>query len=378
MFTGTTILPLLLCTVVTAIITVPFIRDVTFVPLSNTSSFTINNRTCQECLCASNSSHMILNCVPNKTCQFFVNASRKFTLQPTPNAILYFPQQVLPDSSQCCMGNTTDLVQQLNTAALTYASVTSPLCLVIDNHGYVVTVSQTDRTIVRFNAKNLTRITQPPSPLFSADPIVLSHYNGAYYVGFNYYILVVDTENMTVLHNIGASELQGTRDMIFLNSGQQMIVASTFNNRLLFFNRSSSTSYNYVFVRYRDVSCHNPHGLFYINDDLFYLTSWGNNTLYTFSNPGNTTVWSETLVFDAPRVDDSAGASHVSIDDCGRHWLSLRSSGTQIFDSQGSPGGALYSTGAYIFDTLMLDNYVLYLSDNTGNRIIRFDPNIQC
>ena len=180
MFTGTTILPLLLCTVVTAIITVPFIRDVTFVPLSNTSSFTINNRTCQECLCASNSSHMILNCVPNKTCQFFVNVSRKFTLQPTPNAILYFPQQVLPDSSQCCMGNTTDLVQQLNTAAFTYASVTSPLCLVIDNHGYVVTVSQTDRTIIRFNAKNLTKIDQTPLSASSEAPHSLAYFNGAY------------------------------------------------------------------------------------------------------------------------------------------------------------------------------------------------------
>ena len=83
MFTNTIFITLFLCTTVTALITVPFIRNVTFVPLSNTSSFTIYNRTCRECLCVSNASHMVLNCIPNRTCQFFVNASRKFTLQPT-------------------------------------------------------------------------------------------------------------------------------------------------------------------------------------------------------------------------------------------------------------------------------------------------------
>ena len=276
------------------------------------------------------------------------------------------------------MPNTSHLLNRLNTTTPTYANVASPLCLVMDNLGYVATVSQSGRAIVRFNPKNLTKINLPPSPIFSEAPSILSHRNGAYYVGFSKCILVVHTGNMTILHNISTSALDGTRDMIFLNDGQQMIVASTGNNRLLFFNRSSSTLHNYVFVRYQNVSCRYPHGLFYVHDAQFYLTSWGNNTVYKYSNPGNTTVWSENLILNAPRVVDEAGANHVFIDDCDRYWLSLGSSGIHIFDSQGSPGGVLFSAGTYIFDTLMLDNYVMHLSDITGNRIIRIDPNIQC
>ena len=366
------------CAALATAVQLPFLPNTILVPKFNVTSVTLTDRSCDQCLCEANSSHSILNCFPNNTCQFFVDFPRTYALQPTPNALLYFPRQILPNVSQCCMPNISSLLDHLTTTPPTYADVPAPLCLLIDSNGYLVTVSLTNRSIFRFHPKNLTRIDQPASPLFSDEPITLAHHNGAYYVGFDSYILAVHSSNMTILHTISTTELNGTRDMIFLNDGQQMIVASTFNNRLLFFNRSGLTSYDYVFVRYQDVSCHNPHGLFYINDGMFYLTSWGNNTVYTSSNPGNTTVWSEALILNAPRVDDSAGASHVSIDDCGRYWLSLGSSGTQIFSSQGSPSATLYSTGAYIFDTLLLDNYVLHLSDNTGNRTIRLDPNIQC
>ena len=369
---------LILCTTFVTAVQLPFFPNTILVPKSNVISVTLNNRSCDQCLCEANPSHSIVNCFPNNTCQLFVDAPRRYKFQPTPNAVVYFPRQVLPNASEGCMPNTSSLLDHLTTTPPTYADVPAPLCLLIDSNGYLVTVSQTNRSIFRFHPKNLTRIDQPASPLFSDEPITLAHHNGAYYVGFDGNILVVHSSNMTVLHNIGASELQGTRDMIFLNSGQQMIVASTFNNRLLFFNRSSSTSYNYVFVRYRDVSCHNPHGLFYINDALFYLSSWSDNTVYTFSNPGNTSAWIEMLVLNASFVAPFSDGNHLLIDDCDRYWLSLGQYGVQIFDRQGALLGSLYSTVAYVFDTLMLDNYVLYLSDNTGNRIIRFDPNIQC
>ena len=368
---------LILCTALATAVPLPFIPNIILVPRSNSNSVTLTNRSCDQCLCESNSAS-ILNCFPNNTCQLFVNAPRTYTLKPTTNAALYFPGQILPNASQCCMPNTTSLLDQLNTAPPTYADVPAPLCLVLDSNGFLVTASETNRSIYRFYPKNLRRIEQPASPVFVDDPKTLAHHNGAYYVGFNDYILVVHSKNMTVMHNMSVSELQGTRDMIFLHDGQQMIVASTYNHRVLFFNRSSPTSYNYDFVGSQIISCRNPYGLFYIHDALFYLISWQDKTMFSFSNLGNTTAWGETLVLNASLVASSSVGNHVLIDDCDRSWLSLGHGGVQIFDRQGLHLGSPYSLGTYAFDTLMLDNYVLYVSDRYGNKIIRRDPNIQC
>ena len=164
------------------------------------------------------------------------------------------------------MPNTTSLLSQLKNATPTYVPVNKPLCLLLDDHGYLVTASQSDRTILRFDPNNLTRISQPPSPIFSQAPNSLAHRRGAYYVGFDQSISVVDSSNMSQIHNITTSYLSGTRDMIFLNDGQLMIVLSTGNGVILFFNRSSPTSYNYDFIGYQYVSGGNPHGLFHVDD----------------------------------------------------------------------------------------------------------------
>ena len=276
------------------------------------------------------------------------------------------------------MPNTTDLLNRLSSATPTYGSVNSPRCLVIDNHGYIVTVSQLDQSIVRFHPNNLTKIDQSPSSLFLDSPLALTYHNEAYYVGFDGYILVVDSNNMTLMHNISASALSGTRDMMFLNDGQQMIVTSVYSNRLVFFNRSSPTSHNYDYSVYQDISCQFPHGLFYVDDGLFYAISFYNSTVYKYSKSENTTGWSETLAVTAPPAVPTYSGNHVSIDDCGRYWLSLGAVRVQVSDRTGLSIDSLHPTGSYIFDTLILDNYVIYLSDNGGNRIIRLDPNIQC
>ena len=355
----------------------PFVSNMTLVSKSNSTSITLTEHSCDQCLCESNFSHSILNCFPNNTCQLFADAPRTYTLKPTPNAFLYFPRQIAPNASQCCTQNGTDLLHRLNNTTPTSAPVNGSRNLVIDNHGYLVTVSHSDRTIVRFYANNLTQIDQSPSSLLAAFPMTLAYQNEAYYVGFDYHIMVVDSTNMTLMHNMSTSALNGTRDIMFLNDGQQMIVTASNINRLVVFNRSSPTSHNYNYIGYQNVSCQSPHGLFYVSDSLFYLTSWSNSTVYKYSNVGNVAGWSETLAISASPVPSSTG-NHVSIDECGRYWLSLGAGGVQIFDREGSPIDSLYPTGSNIFDTLVLDNYVIYLSDSAANRIIRLDPSIPC
>ena len=364
------------CMGVAAATQIPFLPNVTFVPKYNSTSVTLINRSCDQCLCEVNS-YSILNCFPNNTCQLFVDAPLTYTLKPINNALVYFPRQLLPDASRCCMPNTTDLLNRLSNATPTYGSVNSPRCLVMDNHGYLVTVSPTGKSIVRLYPTNLTQIDETPLSLLGADPMALAYHNGAYYVGFDYHIMVVHSSNMTILHTIAVSELQGTRDIMFLNDGQQMIVTATYSNRLVFFNRSSPTSHNYDFIGYQNMSCQGPHGLFYVSDSLFYLTSWSNSIVCKYSNAGNATGWSETLSVTASPAPSAYG-NHVSIDECDRYWLSLGGAGVQILDSHGVLLGSLHRTGSHIFDTLIIDNYVIYMSDHFGNQIIRLDLNTQC
>ena len=79
----------------------PFVSNMTLVSKSNSTSITLTDHSCDQCLCESNFSHTILNCFPNNTCQLFADAPRTYTLEPTPNAFLYFPRQIAPNASQC-------------------------------------------------------------------------------------------------------------------------------------------------------------------------------------------------------------------------------------------------------------------------------------
>ena len=139
----------LLFTVVTDAVQIPFIRDAILVPISNSTSIIIPYRTCDECLCEAYPSHRLLNCFPNNTCQFFTDVPLAYRIQSTPNARMYFPRQILPNASECCTSDTGALLSQLNASTPTYVDVTDPGRLVLDNHGYLVTVSYTDQSILR-------------------------------------------------------------------------------------------------------------------------------------------------------------------------------------------------------------------------------------
>ena len=338
----------------------------------------MTNRTCHQCLCESNSSHLIINCLSNGTCQYFVTIPRTYKIQSTLNARLYFPQGIFPNASQCCTPNTSLLLSELNTAASTYVSVSGPRCLLLDSNGYLVTVSRGTKSIVRFDPNDLTSISAPASPIFPAAPYSIAHRNGAYYVGFSYYILVVHSTNMTQLHNISTSVLNSTRDIMFLDNGQTMVVVSVNNDRLLFFNRSGVGSYNYDFLGFQNVSCSKPHSLAYVNDTFFYLITWSNSAVCTYSNSGNMLMWAEQLVLNLSSMTNASNGAHISMDDCGRWWVSTAASGIQILDGQGSLLGTWKPIGLYVFDTLILDNYVIYISDSNSNKTMRIDLSIQC
>jgi len=276
------------------------------------------------------------------------------------------------------MPNTSYLLNQLNTVTPIFANVLAPRCIVLDNYGYIVTVSQVNYTIVRLYSTNLTVVNQPVSPKFTSQPIAIAYYDETYYVGFQFFILAIDSSNLGILSNITTPYLQGTRSMIFLDNGQTMVVSATNVNLILFFNRSDNVSKNYSYFYQQSVNYSYPHGLWYVNDTYFYLTSWQNNVIYSYSAINNSLAWKQSLFINASSVASGFNGNHLVVDECDRFWFLLGVNGIRIFDNQGVLLGNFTMINSTIFDAIISDGYVIYLSDTKLNRVSRIDLNIQC
>ena len=360
-------------------IQIPVINNATFVAMSNSSTTIMTNKTCNECVCMSNSSYIALNCFPNDTCEFFHTFPRTYQIQSSSQVRLYFLQQIFPNASQCCMSNTSHILNQIHTVTPIYANVSGPRFLVFDNHGYLVTISRNAKTIVRFDPTNLTEITTSSTPpTFTKNPMAIGYYNEMYFIGFDKFILAIDSNNFTTTYNISASDLDGTRDIMFLNNGETMVATSASNHYLIFFNLTNNVPGNYNFAYKQSVNYTFPHGFWYVNDTYFYVISWGNNTIYSYSAMNNSILWKEELFLNPNSFVSSSDGNYLTIDECNRYWLSMGAYGILIFDSQGSLLGNTTLVTSYAFYTLVIDNYLIYVSDPVSNQIIRLDLNIQC
>ena len=369
------VLVLFLFLTVISAIRIPLLQNATLIPISNASSTIINNQTCDQCLCRMNSSHLALNCFPSNTCQFFSTYPRTYTIQSISQARLYFLQQILPDpSQQCCMPNTSYLMSKINTANGISVNMATPHCMVLDNDGYVVTVSAANNSFVRLYPRTLSIANQVALLSFPGSIRTVIYYNESYYIGFDNLIILMNATDFTVIENISASVPQGVRDMIFLQDRQTLVVTATDSRYILFFNRTD----NYSLIYEQPVTYSNPHGLTHINDSFFYVTSWGDNTVYSYSAMSNSVVWMERLILDARSVAPTPSGNHLRIDECGRYWFILGDNGIRIFDDQGSLLANISNPTLNIFDVIIMDDYIIYLSDIKSNQIVRIDPGIQC
>jgi hypothetical protein len=319
-------------------------------------------------------SFVAFNWFPNNTCQLFPTFPISYKIQSTPQARLCFPQRIFPNASQCCMPDLDYLLDKLNTASTISVNLLTHLRIVVDNHGYLVTVSIIYSNIVRFYPTDLTIVDQSPLDQFGTIPLSISYYNETYYVGFNNFIVAIDSNDFTTLNYITAPNLSEVNDNIFLNNGEIMVVASTGTASIFFFNRSD----NYSLIYERPVSYPNPLGLLYVNDSFFYATSLYDNTIYSYSAINDSGMWTETLFLDARPLVSSPNGYHLIIDECDRYWFVLGNSGIMIFNNQGLLLGNFTQINLIAFDAIITDNYVIYISDQINNRIIRIDPNIQC
>ena len=77
----------------------------------------------------------------------------------------------------------------------------------------------------------------------------------------------------------------------------------------------------------------------------------------------------------------SGSGSHLTVDECGRIWYIIGSFGLRIYDLSGMEiANWNMSLGAsnQIYDILLLPNYVLLLSGQQAQQIIKYDPQLLC
>ena len=355
----------------------PFMQNVALIPRFPTNFTTVYNASCDQCLCSAfANSPAAVNCFSNNTCQLFSYVPTSYQLQTDAASILYFTGTSLPSPSQCCMPNTTLLIQKLQNATIQSVNLSSPRCLVIDDHGFLVTVQEIGSHLSRFNPHNLSLID---STTFSGHFMEnIAYHQGAYFISTqNNSILIINSTNLNLINKIIVAGSDGVRDMMFLEDGQTMVVASANNHLLFFFNRSSISPRNYTHLSNLTTSFSEPHGLTYVNDTFFYATSWALKSIYSFASSDGVT-WNETLFVNATSMSGNRWGAHVMIDDCQRRWFAIFDTGLLIYDSQRQLLGTFTPPGNATFDAIFVDGSVMLLSDLKAGKIIRLDTQVRC
>ena len=354
---------------------VRLIRHAAFVPLF-TSNFTFaHNLSEEECLCRAVPDYTVVNYFNNRTCQLFGKIPCAYRVRLQVQTRLYSLDASVTLTGGSCTLNLYQLVEKLNNTVPTNINVLTPRCLVMDDQkGYLVTVRTNPPFLERYDPENLTLIDQ--MSLSGLYPLTLAFHAGAYYAG-TYFdsILIINSTTLTIINTITSLYLSGPRDMIFINNGYTMIVASANNNFLIFFNRSELASTAYTFVYRVSFSRQQPHGLWRINDSFFFVTSYINNTIYSYSAENNGS-WTEALVVDASSIISTGGGTHVTVDPDGRLWFSMENGGALIYDKQAVLLGTFSYPSVSIYDIFITENYVVYLSSYLSNQLLRFDPQI--
>ena len=167
----------------------------------------------------------------------------------------------------------------------------------------------------------------------------------------------MDSNTLSTINAIVHPNIGSVRDIMFLHDGQTMVVSSTYNQLILFFNRSNGSFMYQISTSYAA-----PHGLTRVNDSFFYATSWDWNSVYSYTTTDGVT-WSEALFVDMRTVVNQTGGAHLTVDECGRRWVSRADSAILIYDRGGSLLGNFSVEWSSIFNVLFTNNYVMYLAD---------------
>ena len=352
-------------------------KNVSLVAGSKGNITTILGLTCDQCVCMGiDKQSAAVNCfLSNSTCQLFDRFPKNYRFQQDSQTQLYFPTGPLPNASQCCMPDLDVLLAKLNNATMISMSQSNPRSLAVDNYGYIITIRDETANISRFDPITLALLGVSG---VSTNPMrTITYQQNAYYGGTDAHMVeIVDSNTLNKINSIIHPNIGCVRDIMFLHDGQTMVVSSTYNRLILFFNRSNSSPINYTYSYQILTSYPQPHGLTRVNDSFFHVTSWDSSRVYSHATTDGVT-WTESLFTDTRNIINTTGANNVAVDECGRRWVSRGFDTMLIYDSVGGYIGNFTVAMSAIFDVVLMENYVMYLSD-LGGRVIRLHPHIEC
>ena len=191
---------------------------------------------------------------------------------------------------------------------MTSVNVSAPRDIILDNRGGLVTVELSTAYLNRFDATNLSRINRIFLTNLQLRATALN--SNIYYAATNNNtMLLIDMDNLTIVNNLALPNVNAPRGIMFLNNGQTMVVSSSANDALVFFNQLTTIPTVYTFAFYRSVSYPGSHGLLRINDSFFYATSYTNNSIYSYSKIDASTIWNESFIVTLPKVNNTGGAT---------------------------------------------------------------------
>ena len=113
-----------------------------------------------------------------------------------------------------------------------------------------------------------------------------------------------------------------------------------------------------------------------MNDSFFYVSSWTGSSVGSYSYANAT--WNYKFLVNSS--DPNAGG-HIAVDECDRVWFLNACFGLRIYNSTGSllaewdMGG---NSSNWIYDFLLLPNYVIMATYRQGKRIVHYDPRLTC
>lgn len=207
-----------------------------------------------------------------------------------------------------------------------------------------------------------------------SSPIVL--FNTLASCNSSCYIFILSSKNMSVITAIPLNtNMNVYRAIIFLRNNTLMLVASSTTSEILFFNVNSPT--NLTLLSSLSISLQLACGLYAVNDSFVYVTSWtGAKPIYTLVDVNHTWILSPL-----PNTVTASGEKtfQTTIDSCGRLWLGITSYGFRIFDRWGRTLLYSWPYPKAVNGFLLKNNYELYATDYSNDKIRYFNPNIsQC
>jgi hypothetical protein len=155
-----------------------------------------------------------------------------------------------------------------------------------------------------------------------------------------------------------------------------MVAAIRSTYTIAFLNVTSPTSYIPTF----NLSAPSkPNTLYRFNDTLLYMaTNMTSDPIYTltYNISTNSWVWGNLSV---TKTNSTTSNFRLTIDSCGRMWVSIYSYGIRIYDTYGTKLLVKWPWAGYYGDVALSKQFELYFSDIVYNQVSFYDVGVtQC